>query len=134
MELIKQAYVDKDLPKGWKPYYIFIIQVNNEEVGKIVLREGTIEQRYYDGHIGYSVEPQYRGHNYAYQAVIRLKKIAKRLGFEQLVITCSPDNIASKKMIKKLNAKYLETKTIPPEYQKDFRDDERVKEIYIIEL
>ena len=134
MELIKQAYVDKDLPQGWKPYYIFIIQVNNEEVGKIVLREGTIEQRYYDGHIGYSVEPQYRGHNYAYQAVIRLKKIAKRLGFEQLVITCSPDNIASKKMIKKLNAKYLETKTIPPEYQKDFRDDERVKEIYIIEL
>lgn len=134
MELIKQAYVDKDLPKDWKPYYIFIIQVNNEEVGKIVLREGTIEQRYYDGHIGYSVEPQYRGHNYAYQAVIKLKKIAKRLGFEQLVITCSPDNIASKKTIKKLNAKYLETKTIPPEYQKDFRDDERVKEIYIIEL
>lgn len=134
MELIKQAYVDKDLPQGWKPYYIFIIHVNNEEVGKIVLREGTIEQRYYDGHIGYSVEPQYRGHNYAYQAVIKLKKIAKRLGFEQLVITCSPDNIASKKTIKKLNAKYLETKTIPPEYQKDFRDDERVKEIYIIEL
>ena len=134
MELIKQAYVDKDLPQGWKPYYIFIIQVNNEEVGKIVLREGPIEQRYYDGHIGYSVEPQYRGHNYAYQAVIKLKKIAKKLGFEQLVITCSPDNIASKKTIKKLNAKYLETKTIPPEYQKDFRDDERVKEIYIIEL
>ena len=134
MELIKQAYVDKDLPQGRKPYYIFIIQVNNEEVGKIVLREGTIEQRYYDGHIGYSVEPQYRGHNYAYQAVIKLKKIAKRLGFEQLVITCSPDNIASKKTIRKLNAKYLETKTIPPEYQKDFRDDERVKEIYIIEL
>ncbi len=134
MELIKQAYVDKDLPQGWEPYYIFIIQVNNEEVGKIVLREGTIEQRYYDGHIGYSVEPQYRGHNYAYQAVIKLKKIAKRLGFEQLVITCSPDNIASKKTIRKLNAKYLETKTIPPEYQKDFRDDERVKEIYIIEL
>ena len=134
MELIKQAYVDKDLPQGWKTYYIFIIQVNNEEVGKIVLREGTIEQRYYDGHIGYSVEPQYRGHNYAYQAVIKLKKIAKKLGFEQLVITCSPDNIASKKTIKKLNAKYLETKTIPPEYQKDFRDDERVKEIYIIEL
>ena len=133
MELIKQAYVE-DLPQGWKPYYIFIIQVNNEEVGKIVLREGTIEQRYYDGHIGYSVEPQYRGHNYAYQAVIKLKKIAKRLGFEQLVITCSPDNIASKKTIRKLNAKYLETKTIPPEYQKDFRDDERVKEIYIIEL
>lgn len=134
MELIKQAYVNKDLPQGWEPYYIFIIQVNNEEVGKIVLREGTIEQRYYDGHIGYSVEPQYRGHNYAYQAVIKLKKIAKRLGFEQLVITCSPDNIASKKTIRKLNAKYLETKTIPPEYQKDFKDDERVKEIYIIEL
>lgn len=134
MELVKQAYVNKDLPKGWQPYYIFLIQVNNQVVGKIVLRQGTVEERYYDGHIGYSIEPEYRGHNYAYQAVIKLKKIAAKLGFEQLVITCSSDNIASKKTIKKLNAKYLETKTIPSKYQKDFKDDEKVKEIYIIEL
>ena len=48
MKLIRQEYVDKDLPKGWKPYYIYQIVVNNQMVGKVVLRKGTLEERYYD--------------------------------------------------------------------------------------
>ena len=52
MKLIKQEYVDKGLPRGWQPYYIYQIVVNNEVVGKVVLREGTLEERYYDGHVG----------------------------------------------------------------------------------
>ena len=59
MKLIKQEYVDKGLPRGWQPYYIYQIVVNNEVVGKVVLREGKLEERYYDGHVGYSVDKQY---------------------------------------------------------------------------
>ena len=121
MKLIKQEYVDKGLPRGWQPYYIYQIVVNNEVVGKVVLREGTLEERYYDGHVGYSVDKQYRGHNYAYQAVMLLK-------------TCSPDNLASKKTILKLNAKYLQTVMIPKELRKDFDEDEIEKEVYLLEL
>ena len=46
MKLIKQEYVNTSLPKGWKPYYIFLIVVDDIEVGKIVLREGTRKERY----------------------------------------------------------------------------------------
>ena len=130
MKLIKQEYVDKGLPRGWQPYYIYQIVVNNEVVGKVVLREGTLEERYYDGHVGYSVDKQYRGHNYAYQAVMLLKKEALLLGFDKLIITCSPDNLASKKTILKLNAKYLQTVMIPKELRKDFDEDEIEKEVY----
>ena len=134
MKLIHQEYVDKGLPRGWKPYYIYQIVVNNEVVGKVVLREGTLEERYYDGHVGYSVDKQYRGHNYAYQAVMLLKKEALLLGFDKLIITCSPDNLASKKTILKLNAQYLQTVMIPKELRKDFDEDEIKKEVYLLEL
>ena len=62
----------------------------------MTLREGSCEERYYDGHIGYTVEPEFRGHYYAYQGVQLIKPIALKLGFE-LIITCSPNNLASKK-------------------------------------
>lgn len=134
MKLIRQEYVDKGLPKGWKPYYIYQIVVNNQMVGKVVLRKGTLEERYYDGHVGYSIDKQYRGHNYAYQAVMLLKKEALLLGFDKLIITCSPDNFASKKTILKLHAKYLQTVMIPKELRKDFDEDEIEKEVYLLEL
>lgn len=134
MKLIRQEYVDKDLPKGWKPYYIYQIVVNNQMVGKVVLRKGTLEERYYDGHVGYSIDKQYRGHNYAYQAVMLLKKEALLLGFDKLIITCSSDNFASKKTILKLHSKYLQTVMIPKELRKDFDEDEIEKEVYLLEL
>ena len=96
MQLEKQIYIDKDLPAGWKPYYIFLMKVNNEIVGRMTLREGSCEERYYDGHIGYTVEPEFRGHYYAYQGVQLIKPIALKLGFKELIITCSPNNLASK--------------------------------------
>lgn len=134
MKLIRQEYVNTSLPKGWKPYYIFLIVVDDIEVGKIVLREGTREERYYDGHIGYNIELKYRGHHYAYQATKLLIKEAVLLGFDELIITCSPDNLASKKTILKLKAEYLETVLIPIALRKDFATDELEKEVYLIKL
>lgn len=134
MKLEKQIYIDRGLPKGWKPYYIYLMKIDNEVVGRLTLREGTNEERYYDGHVGYSVEPEHRGHHYAYQAMQLIKPIAASLGFKELIITCSPDNIASKKTIIKLGAKYLETAQIPSVYRKDFEPGETVKEIYLLKL
>lgn len=134
LKLVKKEYVDKNLPKGWQPYYIYEMVIDDKIVGKIVLREGTSEERYYDGHIGYTVDKKYQGHNYAYQATMLLKKEALLLGFDELIITCSPDNIASKKTILKLKAEYLETVVIPKKLRKNFAAGEIEKEIYIIKL
>ena len=126
MQLEKQIYIDKDLPAGWKPYYIFLMKVNNEIVGRMTLREGSCEERYY--------EPEFRGHYYAYQGVQLIKTIALKLGFKELIITCSPNNLASKKTILKLQAQYLETVEIPKKYRKDFEAGETIKEVYLIKL
>lgn len=127
-------YISEDLPKNWLPYYIFGIYNDDTMVGKIVLREGNRQQRYYDGHIGYSIDPEHRGHHFAYQACLLIKEIATQKGFKELVITCNPDNIASKKTIQSLGAQYLERKLVPKDLQSDFKPGETIKDIYILEL
>lgn len=128
------AYVKTNLPEHWKPYYIFEIIVGKDVVGKIVLREGDLEERYYDGHIGFTIDPQYQGHNYAFQATILVLEIAKNKGFKDIIITCSPNNIASKKTIQKLPFKYIETKIIPKALARYVEQGEKIKEIYHISL
>ena len=97
--------------------------VDHIEVGRIVLREGSNEERYYDGHICYTIEKEYRGHHKA-----------KEKGFKQLMITCSPDNIASRKIIESLPFKYLETKEVPACLKKDFDQGDYIKRIYCLDL
>lgn len=131
MYLLEEAYISKDLPKGWAPYYIYSIMLDEvTQVGKLTLRTGSKQERYYDGHVGYSIDLLYRGHHYAYQALLLLQEIAREKGFQELLLTCSPENIASKKTILKLNVVYLETKRIPKEQQKYFLPEETIKEIY----
>lgn len=134
MQLIEEAYIDKNLPKDWKPYYVYQIIVDENVVGRVILRLGTIQERYYDGHIGYTIDEEYRGHHYAYLALLKVKDIAIEKGFQELVITCSPNNVASKKTILKLNAIYIETKSVPSSLRKYFSKEETEKEIYIWKL
>ena len=108
--------------------------VDHHEVGRIVLREGNCEERYYDGHIGYSVEQQYRGHHYSREACLLLFEIAREKGFQELIITCSPQNIASRKIIESLPFIFIEEKAVPDFLQKDFEEDEKVKRIYKMKL
>ena len=72
MKLELLTYEKENLPRGWKPYYIYLIMVDHIEVGRIVLREGSNEERYYDGHIGYTIEKEYRGHHYSKDACLLL--------------------------------------------------------------
>lgn len=128
------SYEKDHLQKGWKPYYIYNIIENHHEVGRIVLREGTCQERYFDGHIGYTIEEEYRGHHYSREACILLFDIAKEKGMTQLMITCSPENIASRRIIESLPSQFIEEKEIPAALRKDFDDNERVKRIYQITL
>lgn len=131
MHLQLLEYVNKDLPQGFTPYYIYGIVVDDKEVGRLTYREGTLQQHYFDGHIGYHIEEAYRGHHYAYQACLLLQK---EIGFHQVVLTCDPDNLASLRTIQKLGARYLETKTIPAKERRFFSRDEKVKMIFIWEI
>ena len=125
LELLER--VDQNLPKGFQPYEIYSILVNQVEVGRLVLREGTDEERYFDGHIGYTIEEAYQGHHYAYQACLLLKVRIKK---DHVIMTCDPHNMASLKTIEKLGCQYLETKVIPSHLKKYFTKKEKEKRIY----
>lgn len=125
LELIE--YVNKNLPKGFVPYYIYIIDVDGVEVGRLTLREGSDEQCYYEGHIGYTIDEEYRGHYYAYQACLLLKEKIDR---KHVYITCDPNNIASLKTIQRLGCEYIETKKVPTQLRKYFAKDEIEKMIF----
>jgi len=127
MELKLLEEVRDHLPIGFSPYTIYSMMVDDEEVGRIVLREGSDEERYFDGHIGYSVYEEYQGHHYAYQACLLLQEKIKK---EHVIITCDPFNIASKKTIERLGCLYIETAVIPKKLKKFFTPDEKEKCIY----
>ncbi len=127
MHLTLDERVYQHLSKGMVPYILYNIVVQNEIVGKLIYREGTDEQCYYDGHIGYSIYEEYRGHSYAYKACLLLKDMIDN---EYVYITCSPYNIASKKTIEKLNAEFIEKTLIPDYLKKFYSEDDYEKLIY----
>ena len=127
MELELLETVQDHLPKGFVPYSIYCMMVNHQEVGRLVLRHGNDEQCYIEGHIGYTVEPEFRGHGYAYEACMLLKN---QIDNDELYMTCDPNNIPSLKTIEKLGCLYIETKAIPSHMRKFFSQDEKEKMIF----
>lgn len=93
-------------------YYDIIF--NNSKVGTIDLRLTVEGMNYYYGHIGYDVLEKYRGHHYALEACKEIFKIAKEeFNLEEIIITCSPDNIASYKTLTELNGELVELVDVP---------------------
>ena len=102
-------------------------------VGYCDLRVGMCDSLYYAGQIGYHVFRPFRGHRFAHKACLRLFEVARELGMRELLITCSPDNIASKKTLIKLGGVYVETVDVPCNHYL-YQRGETVKEIYRFEL
>lgn len=95
-------------------YYDILRHEDKEKVGTIDLRMSVDGDMYYYGHIGYNIMQMYRGNHYAYHACLLLFKIArKEFGMEELIITCSPENIASYKTLRRLNGELIELVKVP---------------------
>jgi len=96
-------------------YFFRMIDLNTGvEIGRINLRAGFGEHvERYAGHVGYFVEPAYRGHRYAARALRLLVRIARGLGIDPLWITCDPDNIPSRRTCERAGAKFIEIVDVP---------------------
>lgn len=114
---IKEKYRtdEKSAYDGVPTVYYGIYKHNTkEQVGTIDLRLTVEGDMYYYGNIGYKIDKEYRGNNYAYYACKVLFKVAKEeFNMSELIITCSPENIASYKTLKKLNGELLELVDVP---------------------
>jgi len=111
LRLIEKKTGDDDVP----PYYYYDIIENStgEIAGKISIRIGDNRHSYYNGHIGFEVKPEKRGHGYAARACRLVLPVALAHGMSRLYICCKKSNIASRKTIEKLGASLLEIAKIP---------------------
>ncbi len=115
------------------PFYYYDICVDETVVGKISIRIGSNYHSYYNGNIGYEIDKEYRGSNYAYKACKLVLQVAKAHNMGELILTCDESNIASYKTIEKLGAELIEIVKPPKDYFA-YREDMEKQRIYKVKL
>ncbi|MBR4164084.1 MAG: GNAT family N-acetyltransferase [Solobacterium sp.] len=115
---------------------LFGIYIHNTKVhvGECDLRLDMNEEMYYAGNIGYRIYEPYRGNRYAYQACRILLDLAKRkYGMREIYISCSPENIPSKKTIERLGFEFITHCDVPASHWL-YKRGEKNKNIYKLVL
>ena len=103
------------------------------EIGQISVRLGESTGIYYFGHIGYHIDPPWRGHHYAARACLLVHDLFVRAGKESAVITTDPDNEASRRTCEKIGCVEERTVKVPLHLQKEWElSAEKVRYIWII--
>ena len=122
INLVLERTADGNEEKGWVPAYHFAIcNQDGIKMGVCDLRIGHNDKLYYGGNIGYRVDEKYRGHHYAGKACLLLFELAKMHQLEYVIITCDPDNYASRKTCEYAGGELLETVELPAD--NDMRED-----------
>jgi hypothetical protein len=115
--------------KKWVPAYEFEIRRDGSRVGHISLRIGYTDGLYYGGQIGYGVDEQHRGNNYAEKACRLLASVIKVHGMSKVLITNNYTNIASKRTCEKLGAKLIRVARLP-EWHDLYNEGQRFENIF----
>ena len=114
IKLVLERTAEGNEEKGWVPaYYFAICNLTGTKMGVCDLRLGHNDNLYYGGNIGYSIYEEYRGHHYAGKACLLLFELAKMHQLEYVIITCNPDNYASRKTCEYAGGELLEITVLP---------------------
>lgn len=119
----REAAVDEGLDSAWiddaaADFDAFVAQRSGERVywdvpvtelwyvdgttyiGTVVIRHHlTPALELVGGHVGYHVVPHHRRHGHATRMLAEALLHCRRLGIRQVLVTCSPDNVASRRVI-----------------------------------
>ena len=98
------------------PFYHFrILHADDTDVGHINFKIGETDHvRLYVGHIGFEIIQSFRGQGFARRACQALAPFVRSI-YPEVILTCDPDNGASKKTIENLGATFIEKVEIPPQ-------------------
>ena len=104
---------------GIRDGYVFYIYKHHglHKMGYVSLRLGESPSLYYLGHIGYRIDPPYRGNGYARQACELLKPLMREHGLRTVVITTDTDNKASRRTCERLGCVLESVADVPHEYR-----------------
>ena len=111
--------VPADPSKGHVPAYHYTIVRHGtaETIGIIRLRVGHVPSLLTSGHIGYAVEEGHRGHRYAARACLLLARVARAHGLNPVIITCDPENVASRRTCERIGASLRGTYEVPTDHE-----------------
>ncbi|MBR4081866.1 MAG: GNAT family N-acetyltransferase [Clostridia bacterium] len=109
---------DEEMGFGDVYDYVIVPHGTRREAGRISLRLGESECVYYFGHIGYHVDPPYRGRRYAQRACRLLEAIIRRAGKRSVVITADPDNLPSRRTCEGLGCRLESIVDVPERIQR----------------
>lgn len=113
--------------KGLAPYYHFRILAGTKDVGHVNLRVGESDHlRIVVGHVGYGIKQRYRGHSYALLACRALAPFARTV-IPEVVLTCDPENHASRRTIEKLVGSEVAEEVTVPHHDPHYRGGARRK-------
>lgn len=90
------------------------------EAGELALRIGESPCMFYLGHIGYHIDPPYRGRSGAYHACRMALPLLQDMGLRTLVITTDDDNLPSIRTCEKLGCVLECTVDVPPAIQREY--------------
>lgn len=120
--------------KQWVPaYYFSIFLPDGTKIGHCDLRVGHNDRLYIGGNIGYGIDEAYRGHHYASEACKLLLDLARKHHMGYVIITCDPDNMASRRTCELAGGKYMETAAVP-EWHNMYEEGMRRVRVYRFEL
>ena len=103
-------------------------------VGRCEYRNESGRDLWFYGHIGYVIYPPYRGENFAYRACMKMFDLLyKEKGLNEFIITCNPDNLASKKTILKMKPDYIKTVDVDKDHEL-YKLGDHQKEVYVVKF
>ncbi|MBI1369912.1 MAG: GNAT family N-acetyltransferase [Planctomycetes bacterium] len=121
--------VPGEAARGLVPSFHFrIIAADGSDAGHINFRVGETEHvRLCAGHIGFEIAERFRGRGYAYAACRAIGPFVRSI-YETVIVTCDPDNAASRRTIERLGARFMDEVAVPvndPHYQRGSRTKRR---------
>lgn len=131
IDLVIKKKIEGDDQLGYVPSYHYLVKESGKElvIGQIDIRIGHNPNTYYGGNIGYGIDEDYRGNRYASKAVKLVLELARAHGMDKVIITCDPDNIASRKTAEAAGARLIEIADLPEDNDM-YKDGARQKCIF----
>lgn len=101
--------VDADPARDLVPFYHYrVLTPDGQDAGHINFRIGDTDHiRLFAGHLGFAVNEPFRGRGWAGQACRGLVPFIRTI-YDTIILTCDPDNSASRRTIEKLGAQFLD--------------------------
>jgi predicted acetyltransferase len=120
LSLILLARYPGNPEKNHVPEYLFEMRHvgQTNRLGEIALRVGVLPG--YIGHISYEVIPEHRGYHYAARALKLITSLAHAHGMKEIVITCLPDNMASRRTCERAGAVFMGLVDVPDEVMDEY--------------